>query len=61
MKDTCDRLTVEKMVKDLMDTKREEILKSMDEIATMAADSAKKGGSSYCNLEKLIEDIRSMI
>ncbi|TXG58720.1 hypothetical protein EZV62_016549 [Acer yangbiense] len=61
MKDTCDRSTVEKLVRDLMDSnKREEIMKSTDEFARLANDSVKQGGSSYSNLEKLIEDIRSM-
>ncbi|XP_059669804.1 7-deoxyloganetic acid glucosyltransferase-like [Cornus florida] len=60
MKDICDRSTVEKMVRNLMEGKREEIMKSMAENSKMACDSVKEGGSSYCNLEKLIEDIRSM-
>ncbi|XVE76472.1 hypothetical protein DITRI_Ditri12bG0176000 [Diplodiscus trichospermus] len=61
MKDTCDRSKIEKMVRDLMDDKREERMKSMDEITRNVRDDVKEGGSSYCNLEKLIEDIRSMI
>ena len=60
MKDTCDRSKIEKMVRDLMEDKREEIMKSMDEITRKVKDCVKEGGSSYCNLEKLIEDIRSM-
>ncbi|XP_059669805.1 7-deoxyloganetic acid glucosyltransferase-like [Cornus florida] len=60
MKDICDRLTVEKMVRNLMDGKREKIMKSIAENSRMACDSVRDGGSSYCNLEKLIEDIRSM-
>ncbi|PSS34601.1 7-deoxyloganetic acid glucosyltransferase [Actinidia chinensis var. chinensis] len=60
MKDTCDRSTVEKMVRDLMEDKREEIMKSTAEISRMARDSVEKGGSSHSALEKLIEDIKSM-
>ncbi|XP_059667887.1 7-deoxyloganetic acid glucosyltransferase-like [Cornus florida] len=60
MKDICDRSTVEKMVRNLMEGKRKEIMKSIAENSKMACDSVKEGGSSYCNLEKLIEDIRSM-
>ncbi|GLT92624.1 hypothetical protein SLE2022_104530 [Rubroshorea leprosula] len=60
MKDTCDRSTVEKMVRDLMVNKREEIMKSTDEMARIARDSVKEGGSSYCNFEKLIQDIKSV-
>ncbi|CAN1770183.1 7-deoxyloganetic acid glucosyl transferase [Linum perenne] len=59
--DTWDRSTVEKMVRDLMDDRRDEIMKSTAEIARLARDSIKEGGgSSFCNLEKLIEDIRAM-
>lgn len=60
MKDKCDRLTIEKMVRDLMEDKREEIMKSTIEIAGVARDSVKEDGSSYRNFEKLVEDIRSM-
>ncbi|KAI9154487.1 hypothetical protein LWI28_026962 [Acer negundo] len=53
--------TVEKLVRELMDSnKREKIMKSTDEFARLANDSVKQGGSSFINLEKLIEDIRSM-
>ncbi|XVF76731.1 hypothetical protein PTKIN_Ptkin13bG0290200 [Pterospermum kingtungense] len=61
MKDTCDRSKIERMVRDLMEDKREEIMKSMDEIIRKVQDDVKEGGSSYCNLDKLIEDIRSMV
>ncbi|KAK3226251.1 hypothetical protein Dsin_006113 [Dipteronia sinensis] len=60
MKDTCDRSTVEKLVRDLIDSKREDIMKSTDKFARLADNSVKQGGSSYSNLEKLFEDIRSM-
>ena len=38
MKDTCDRSKIEKMVRDLMEDKREEIMKSMDEITRKVRD-----------------------
>ncbi|XVF76726.1 hypothetical protein PTKIN_Ptkin13bG0289700 [Pterospermum kingtungense] len=60
MKDCCDRSVIEKMVRDLMEDKREEIMKSMDVIAKQAQESVKEGGSSYHNLELLIEDIKSI-
>ncbi|XWS67154.1 hypothetical protein CRYUN_Cryun05aG0262900 [Craigia yunnanensis] len=60
MKDSCERSVVEKIVRDLMEGKREEIMKSMDEIAKQAQESVKEGGSSYRNLELLIEDIMSI-
>ena len=60
MKDTCDRFIIEKIVRDLMEDKREEIIRSTNEIARMARGSVKENGSSYCNLERLIEDLRLM-
>ncbi|XVF08198.1 hypothetical protein REPUB_Repub06bG0205600 [Reevesia pubescens] len=59
MKDSCERSNIENMVRDLMENKREEIMKSVDKIAKQARKSVQHGGSSYCNLEKLIEDIIS--
>nr|AUR26625.1 UDP-glucosyltransferase 709K1 [Centella asiatica] len=58
MKDTCDKSTVEKMVKDLMDSTNEQIQKSTARFASMAHNSVSKGGSSYRNIEKLIADIK---
>ncbi|EOY17945.1 UDP-glucosyltransferase family 1 protein, putative [Theobroma cacao] len=60
MKDVCDRRVVEKMVNDLIVDKREEFVKSSAEIAKLAKACVNVGGSSYCNLDRLIEDIRSM-
>jgi hypothetical protein len=60
MKDVCDRVTVEKMVNDLMVEKREEFLKSTGEMSRLARESVSEGGSSYSNLDRLIEDIRFM-
>ncbi|KAI5561154.1 hypothetical protein BDE02_16G095500 [Populus trichocarpa] len=58
MKDKCERAVIEKLVRDLMES--DEIVKSTDEFAGMARDSVKEGGSSYSNLQKLVEDIKSM-
>jgi hypothetical protein len=60
MKDICDRVIVEKMVNDLMVEKREEFLKSTVEMSRLARESVSEGGSSYRNLDRLIEDIRLM-
>ncbi|XP_062168196.1 7-deoxyloganetic acid glucosyltransferase-like isoform X2 [Alnus glutinosa] len=57
MKDTCDRSTIEMMIRAMMKERREEIIMSMDRIAKLAYDSANQGGSSYHNLDKLIKDI----
>ncbi|KAI3473177.1 hypothetical protein Pfo_030050 [Paulownia fortunei] len=58
MKDICDRSTVEKMVRDLLEGRREDIMKSTEEIARLAQDSVRDGGSSHRNIKKLIEDIK---
>ncbi|XP_057475856.1 7-deoxyloganetic acid glucosyl transferase-like [Actinidia eriantha] len=60
MKDTCDRVIVEKMVRDLMEERRNEFAQSADRMADLARQSVREGGSSYQNLDRLIEDIRSM-
>ena len=60
MKDVCDRDIIEKMVNDLMVERREEFARSADKMARLARESVNKGCSSYCNLDHLIQDIRSM-
>ena len=60
MKDTCDRITVEKMVRDVMEERRAEFTKSVDAMAKLARSSLSEGGTSYCNFNRLIEDIRLM-
>nr|WRW51046.1 7-deoxyloganetic acid glucosyltransferase [Uncaria rhynchophylla] len=61
MKDTCDRATVQNMVRDLMEVRKDEFLKKADHMANLARKAINDGGSSYCNLDSLIEFIRSMI
>ncbi|GMN41379.1 hypothetical protein TIFTF001_010597 [Ficus carica] len=58
MKDVCNRKVVEKMVNDLMVERREEFVKSTAEMARLARESVSESGSSYCNLNRLVEDIR---
>nr|AIE12477.1 UGT4 [Panax ginseng] len=60
MKDTCDRVIFEKMVKDLMVERRDEFMKSADQMARLGKKCLSEGGSSYCNLDRLIEDIKLM-
>ncbi|RDX70155.1 7-deoxyloganetic acid glucosyltransferase, partial [Mucuna pruriens] len=57
---TFDRLIVEKMVKNVMENQIEGITSFVNEIAEKAQDSIKETGSSYCNIENLVKDIRSM-
>ncbi|KAI3844041.1 hypothetical protein MKX03_007059 [Papaver bracteatum] len=58
MKDSCNSLTMEKLIRDLMDVKREELIKSITKVAEMARQSICSHGSSYRNYEVLIEFIR---
>ncbi|KAI3721155.1 hypothetical protein L2E82_32160 [Cichorium intybus] len=60
MKDTCDKVIVEKMVRELMEDRRDEFRKSADQMARLAKQCLMKGGLSYCNLERLIKDIKAM-
>lgn len=60
MKDVCDRNVVEKMVNDLMVERKEEFMRTADRMATLASTSVNEGGSSYCNLDRLIDDIKMM-
>ncbi|WOH12439.1 hypothetical protein DCAR_0831943 [Daucus carota subsp. sativus] len=60
IKDTCDRVIIEKAVKDLMRDRNEEFSKSAIEMAKLASKAVNEGGSSRSNLNKLIEDIKSM-
>nr|XP_027095580.1 7-deoxyloganetic acid glucosyltransferase-like [Coffea arabica] len=61
MKDTCDRVTVEIMVRDLMEVRKDEFLKKAEHMANLAKKAVSEGGSSYCNLDSLFEFISSMI
>ena len=64
MKDTCDRIIVEKMVRDVMELRKDEFLLTANEMAKMAKSSMSEGmsegGSSDDDLGNLIEDIRLM-
>ncbi|XP_071734489.1 7-deoxyloganetic acid glucosyl transferase-like [Rutidosis leptorrhynchoides] len=60
MKDTCDRIIIEKTVRELMDSRKHEFRTSADQMAKLAKQCLMPGGSSYCNLERLIKDIQAM-
>ncbi|KAH9602848.1 hypothetical protein KSS87_000677 [Heliosperma pusillum] len=60
MKDTCDRNVVAEMVNDVLDRKKDELKESMDRMSEAAKKSVTQGGSSYCNLDRLIQDIKMM-
>ncbi|XP_019176529.1 PREDICTED: 7-deoxyloganetic acid glucosyltransferase-like [Ipomoea nil] len=58
MKDTCDRTIIEKMVRELMEERKDEFLERAQHYSKLAKQSVRQGGSSYSNLEHLLEDIR---
>lgn len=55
MKDTNDRVIVEKTIRELMDNRRDEFTERASLIAESANKAISKGGSSYRNLDLLIE------
>ncbi|KAK9667692.1 hypothetical protein RND81_13G004900 [Saponaria officinalis] len=60
MKDKCDRVEIERMVKDVMEKRRGEFSKKANEVAKLANEAVMEGGSSWCALDRLIEDIKFM-
>ncbi|CAI9091600.1 OLC1v1026672C1 [Oldenlandia corymbosa var. corymbosa] len=53
MKDTCDKVIVEQMIKDLMVDRKDDFLKKAEEIAKLARKSiGSDDGSSFCNLDQ---------
>ncbi|XP_011100060.1 7-deoxyloganetic acid glucosyltransferase-like [Sesamum indicum] len=61
MKDSCDRVIVEKTVRDIMEVRRDEFLERALHMAELAKKSISEGGTSYTNLNRLIEFIRSSV
>ncbi|KAK2996594.1 hypothetical protein RJ639_025511 [Escallonia herrerae] len=60
MKDTCDRTIIEKIVRDVMEVRRDEFMQSANLMAKLARESVGEGGTSYHSLDRLIDDIKSM-
>ncbi|KAK9684403.1 hypothetical protein RND81_10G207700 [Saponaria officinalis] len=60
MKDTCSRVVIQAMIKDLMGTRKDEFSRRAEDLAKLAAKAVGEGGSSYDNLNRLIEDIECM-
>uniref|UniRef100_A0A251T1U6 Putative UDP-glucuronosyl/UDP-glucosyltransferase n=1 Tax=Helianthus annuus TaxID=4232 RepID=A0A251T1U6_HELAN len=60
MKDTCDRTTVERIVNEVMEVRKDEFTESAKRMAKLAMESVSEGGTSYSNLDRLIQDIKTM-
>ncbi|XP_057789009.1 7-deoxyloganetic acid glucosyl transferase-like [Salvia miltiorrhiza] len=61
IKDTCDRLIIEKVVRDLMEVRKNEFLEKAENMAKLVKKSVSKGGSSYTNMDDLVQYIKSLI
>ncbi|XP_047956299.1 7-deoxyloganetic acid glucosyltransferase-like [Salvia hispanica] len=59
VKDTCDRLLIERMVREVMEVKRDELLEKARGMANMANKAICEGGSSHLNLNRLIQFLKS--
>ncbi|OWM87454.1 hypothetical protein CDL15_Pgr022565 [Punica granatum] len=60
MKDRCDRTVVKTMINDLMVEKRDDLSRSVFAKANQAKEAVSVGGSSWDNMNRLIENILSM-
>lgn len=61
MKDSCDRVIVEKMVKEIMVERRDEFLERAEKMGELAKKAISEGGTSYTNLNRLIKFIKSSV
>ncbi|XP_057789016.1 7-deoxyloganetic acid glucosyl transferase-like [Salvia miltiorrhiza] len=61
IKDTCDRLIIEKAVRDLMEVRKDEFLERAENMAKLVKMSGCKGGSSYTNMDALVQYIKSLV
>ncbi|KAL0449263.1 UNVERIFIED_CONTAM: 7-deoxyloganetic acid glucosyl transferase [Sesamum latifolium] len=61
MKDSCDRVIVEKMVRDIMEVRRDEFLERALHMAELGKKAINEGGTSYTNMNRLIEFVRSSV
>lgn len=60
MKDSCDRVIVEKMVKEVMELRKDEFLQRAEEMAKLANKAVSPGGSSFADVDRLIQEIKMM-
>nr|AFK79038.1 glycosyltransferase UGT6 [Bupleurum chinense] len=61
IKDKCDRVTIEKAVREIMEERKDEFEKSASMMAKLARQSVcDQGGSSHHNFNRLVNDIRLM-
>ncbi|KAK4480237.1 hypothetical protein RD792_013301 [Penstemon davidsonii] len=61
IKDTCDRVVIEKKVRGIMQERRDEFLERARSMAELAKKAISEGGTSSSNLNRLIEFIKASI
>ncbi|KZV51700.1 7-deoxyloganetic acid glucosyltransferase-like [Dorcoceras hygrometricum] len=61
IKDICDRVVIENAVRELMEVRKDEFLEKANNLARLAKLASSEGGSSYNNLNGLVEYIESFI
>ncbi|XP_073127924.1 7-deoxyloganetic acid glucosyl transferase-like [Henckelia pumila] len=61
IKDSCERVVIENAVRELMEVRKDEFLERASCLANMARMTVGEGGSSYCNLNDLVEYIESFV
>lgn len=61
MKDTCDRVVIERMVRDLMEVRKDEFLQRANKMAKLAGKAISDGGSSYDSFDKLVDFIKATV
>ncbi|KAL1542134.1 7-deoxyloganetic acid glucosyl transferase [Salvia divinorum] len=61
MKDTCDRMLIERMVREVMGVRRDELLEKACGMANLAKKAVCEGGSSCMYLNRLIEFLKSTV
>ncbi|KAG8390056.1 hypothetical protein BUALT_Bualt01G0043700 [Buddleja alternifolia] len=61
IKDTCDKIIIENAIREVMEVRKNDFLERAEDMAKLARMAVGKGGSSYCNLDDLIEYIKSLI
>ncbi|KAL3838463.1 hypothetical protein ACJIZ3_023054 [Penstemon smallii] len=61
IKDTCDRVVIEKKVREIMEERRDEFLERARNMAELAKKAISEGGTSSSNLNRLIEFIKASV
>ncbi|XP_051122845.1 7-deoxyloganetic acid glucosyl transferase-like [Andrographis paniculata] len=59
IKDTCDRVIVENVVREVMEVRKDEFLERARAMSIMARNAISEGGSSFVNLNRLNEFLKS--